>query len=361
MPRATQRSRVGRLLPLAIATVLLLPAADLTLPLGALSLPVPTPSSLTSGSISQEPPEELRGEVTVVSGDRIHINLSQQEWLPPAGVPVVIGEEMAGMWVPLDGPFVIIQVNADSVVAQAVGAVQPGDPARGMQARIETVYPNRPQSTSSYRESEGQMAAILSMAEGGDPIGQYTAGMSYEGRGDHDNALVWWERAQAATNDRFVLAQSAVGRAEILALRGQHQEALTILQGAASRTEPSSNELTCRSYSGELGGEIAMALEWHVLVLENIGHIYRAELEDIAEANRWFRAAAEVKGTSLRNGVPAPSDPTHEYYLMTLNSLASFYQYALEDQEAAIPWLQTAARAGDTRAQEQLTRMGISW
>ena len=229
------------------------------------------------------------------------------------------------------------------------------------EVRIETVYPNRPQSTSSYRESEGQMGPILSMAEGGDPIGQYTAGMSYEGRGDHDNALVWWERSQAATGDRFILAQSAVGRSKILVIRGQYQEALDILQNAARRTEPDGHELVFSNYRSFTGAEVANAIEWHILVLENIGFVYRSNLENIAEANRWFRAAAELKGTVLSNGIPSPGDPTHEQYLMLLNELASFYQWALEDQEAAIPWLQTAARAGDTSAQEELTRMGVSW
>lgn len=309
----------------------------------------------------QEPPEELRGEITAVSGDRIQIKLSQQEWLPPVGVPVAIGQEIAGMWAPLDGTFVIIQVNAGSVVAQAVGSGPHGPPARGMQARIETVYPRRPQSASSYRERESQMAEVLPMAQSGDPMGQYTAGMSYEGRGDHDNALVWWERSQAATGDRFILAQSAVGRSKILVIRGQYQEALDILRDAARRTEPAGHDLVFSNYRSFTGAEVANALEWHVLVLENIGHVYRANLKDIDEANHWYRAAAEVKGTVLSNGVPAPGDPTHEHYLMLLNELASFYQWALEDQEAAIPWLQTAARAGDTSAQEELTRMGISW
>ena len=46
---------------------------------------------------------------------------------------------------------------------------------------------------------------------------------------------------------------------------------------------------------------------------------------------------------------------------MLLTDLASFYEWALEDQEAGIPWIQTAARAGDTGAQERLTQMGIPW
>lgn len=130
---------------------------------------------------------------------------------------------------------------------------------------------------------------------------------------------------------------------------------------AARRTEPAGQELVFSNYRSFTGAEVANALEWYVLVLENIGFVFRSNLEDIAEANRWFRAAAEVKGTALSNGIPAPGDPTHEHYLRLLNDLASFQQWALEDQESAIPWLQTAARAGDTSAREELTRMGISW
>lgn len=326
-------------------------------------LSVATAYLLPAAALTQEPPEELRGEVTRVTGERIQINLSQQEWLPRAGVPVTIGQEMAGMWVPLDGDFVIIQVNLDSVIAQATGSGPHREPARGMQVRIEAAYPNRPLSTSSYREldSDPRIAAILPMAEAGDPMALYTLGTVYEGRGDHDNALVWLERSQAAANDRFNLAQSAVSRAEILTLRGQYQEALGILQDAAQRTEPGSNELVFSNYASSAGGDGAMALEWYVLVLKNIGFIQRSDVEDIAEANRWLRAAAEVMGAVLSNGVPAPSDPTHSYYLMLLNELAGFYQWTLEDQEASIPWLRTAARAGDTSAQEKLTEMGIPW
>ena len=339
---ATRRIGMRRLVALGVATACLLPAAAL---------------------VRQEPPDELRGEVTAVSGERIHIRLSQQEWLPRAGVTVVIGEEMAGMWVPLDGPFVIIQVNADSVVAQAVGDGRHGEPARGMQARIETAYPNRPQTTSSYREldSDPRITAILTVAEAGDPMAQYTLGNSYESRGDYDNALVWWEHSQAAADDRFVLAQSAVGRAEILALRGQAQEALQILQDAARRTEPGAGELVFSNYSSFAGDDVSMALEWYVLVLENIGHLYRGNLGNVDEASRWYRAAAEVQGAALSSGIPGPDDSTHDYYLMLLNRLANFYGWALDDQEAGIPWLQIAARAGDTSAQEQLTEMGIPW
>jgi tetratricopeptide (TPR) repeat protein len=318
---------------------------------------------LSAALAYQEPPEELRGEITAVTGERIHIKLSQQEWLPRAGVPVTIGQEMAGMWAPLDGDFVIIQVNADSVIAQATGPGPHGPPGRGMQARIESAYPNRPQTVSDYLapDSDPAVATIRSVAETGDATFQHSLGTSYMSRGDHDNALVWLERAQAGATDRFILAQSAVDRAQILAIRGQAQEALQILQDAARRTEPASNELVFSNYSSRTGGDVAMALEWHELVLERLGQVYRVNLENIAEANRWFRAAAELKGQILSNGAPAPSDPTHDYYLMLVNDLASLYELALEDQESAIPWLQTAARAGETDAQEKLTRLGISW
>jgi len=81
-----------------------------------------------------------------------------------------------------------------------------------------------------------------------------------------------------------------------------------------------------------------------VLVLENIGHLYRGGLENAAEASRWYQTAADVMGAAASNGVPAANDPSHDAYLMLLNRVASQYLYALEDQEAAVPWLQTAAR-----------------
>ncbi len=78
---------------------------------------------------SQWGSEELRDKVTSVVGDRIHIELNQKEWLPrKPGTAVSLGAEMAGMFVPLKGNFAIIQVNADSVIAMAVGKeATPGD------------------------------------------------------------------------------------------------------------------------------------------------------------------------------------------------------------------------------------------
>ena len=108
MKRLTDKTWPIRLIFLGIATVLLMATATFARERG---------------------PEELCDKVTAVAGDRIHISLSQREWLPRAGITVDLGEQMDGMFVLLKGRFVIIQENADSCIAKAVGNEEHGKPA----------------------------------------------------------------------------------------------------------------------------------------------------------------------------------------------------------------------------------------
>lgn len=344
--RVTHRILPSRVAALGVSTALLLAVA---------------PVVSAAGFAPQRGPEELHGEVTAVAGDRIHITISEEGWLPRAGTKVDIGTEMAGMWVPLKGNFVIVQVNADSCVAQHVGDEEHGDAAAGMRAVMKTPFPNHPQSRSDYLGNPDMMAAVLSMAEGGDRMAQHTAAMSFEGRGDFDNALTWWERSSNGATERLLIAQSATGRAKILAIRGELQQAMAILQDAASRTQPRADELVFGAYSSFAGADPAMAVSAHVDVLKELGSFNRVHLENIAESQRWYRAATEVMGAAASNGAPGPDEPTHTAYLMLLSELAGIHMRALEDNEGAVPWLQIAARAGDTSAQETLTRLGYTW
>jgi len=102
MARMLEPQKASRLLPVLIATglALLLAAA----PLSAATDPAALPESAARSStrygdgVLQQGPEELRGEVTSVVGDRIHIRISEAGWLPRAGTAVDIGAEMSGMW-----------------------------------------------------------------------------------------------------------------------------------------------------------------------------------------------------------------------------------------------------------------------
>jgi len=346
-----------------ISVALLLAAA----PLSAATDPAALPESAARSStrygdgVLQQGPEELRGEVASVSGDRIQIRLSQQEWLPRAGTAVDIGAEMSGIWVPLKGDFVIVQIDADAVAAMAVGDGAHGTPAAGMLAVLKTPYPNHPQSRADYVASREREALVRPMAEGGDPLAQHTVAMGCEGRGDHDGALAWWERASKGSNDRAIVSRSALGRSKILAIRGDRQGALAILEDAASRTAPRADEKVFGAYSTFTGADAANAVEPHVGVLKELGDFHRGQAGNTEESRRWFRAAADVMAAAATSGAPGPGQPTYRAYLMLVNDLAYLHLVPLEDEAAAVPWLQIAARAGDTGAQATLTRLGRRW
>lgn len=315
----------------------------------------------TAATAAQQGPEELRGKVTAVTGDRIHISLSQREWLPRADIPIELGAEMAGMFVPLKGKFVIIQVNADSCVAKAIGKEGHGKPAAGMVAVVKTQYPNQPQSRSAYMGGEPSQRqnekAVLQMAEGGNKTVQNMIAGSCRFRGDHDNALKWWERASNGARERSIISTSATGRAKILYSRSEFRKALAILQDAASRTRPRPDEMVFAAYN-----DAASGIEWHVRVLEELGCIYRSYIENTDESKRWFRAATEVMAACATNGVPEPGqDMQYRRYQGLLSDLVSLYMSAIEDKEAAVPWLQLSARTGDRYAQKTLTDMGKTW
>jgi len=345
-----------------ISVALLLAAA----PLSAATDPAALPESAARSStrfgdgVLQQGPEELRGEVASVSGDRIQIRLSQQEWLPRAGTAVDIGAEMSGIWVPLKGDFVIVQIDADAVAAMAVGDGAHGTPAAGMLAVIKTPYPNHPQSRADYIASREGEARVRPMAEGGDPLAQHLLAMGCESRGDHDGALAWWERSSKGSNDRVIVSRSALGRSKILAIRGDGQGALAILEDAASRTAPRADERVFAAYSTSTGADARNAVEPHVDVLKELGHVHR-QAGDLEASRRWFRAAADVMAAAATSGTPGPDQPTYKAYLMLVNDLAHLYRVALEDEESAVPWLQIAARAGDSGAQATLTRLGRRW
>lgn len=330
-------------------------------PTAALPAPTRSTSAASTCGAAQDRPEELHGEVTAVSGDRIRIRITEEGWLPRAGRPVDIGAEMAGMWVPLKGNFVVVQVNEDSVVAQHVGGGEHRDPARGMKAIIDTSFPNPPQTRADYVGDRETEAMVLSMAESGSREAQHVAALSFEGRGDHDAALQWWERASNGATERFFISYSATGRAKILVIRGRYREALGILQDAATRMQPRPDELTFSAYSERTGADMTAAVSLYVDVLTAIGSIFRNNMEAPDEANRWLREAADVMASAVTNGAPGPDQPTHGAYLALLNELGNFLLYALEDEAEAVTYLQIAARAGDQSAQATLTRLGQGW
>jgi hypothetical protein len=315
-----------------------------------------------SYGIPQNRPEQLNGEVTGVSGERARISLTDENWLPRAGCAVEIGAEMAGLWVPLKGNFVVVQVNENSVEAQHVGGGEHREPARGMKAIIATpAYIKPPQSRAEYVGDREQEAMILSMAEGGSRQAQHVAALAFEGRGDHDAALQWWERASAGADERFFISYSATGRARILTTRGEYREAVRILSDAAARMQPRPDELIFSAYSERTGADMMAAVDLYVDVLEGLGNVYRTHMEAPDEAARWFREAAEVMGAAATNGVPGAGEPAHDAYMALLNELGDFLLYALKDEEEAVKYLQIAARAGNEPAQRTLTRLGYPW
>lgn len=330
-------------------------------PVGPLPAPVASSPSTPTDATVQSRPEELHGEVTAVSGDRVRIRMAEEGWLPKAGRPVAISSQISGMWVPLKGNFVVVQVDADAVFAQHVGNEEHGNAAVGMRAVIDTSYPDPPQSVADYVGNRETTATVLSMAEGGSREAQHVAALSFEGSGDHDAALQWWQRASNGATERFFISYSATGRARILVIRGQYREALAVLQDAVARTRPRDDELVFSAYSSWTGADLTTAVELHVDLLTAIGDVFRRRMEAPDEASRWYGEAAEVMAAAATNGTPAPDDPLHSGYLDLLNDLGYLALTVLEDEPKAVSFFQIAARAGDKSAQDTLTRLGHPW
>jgi tetratricopeptide (TPR) repeat protein len=307
----------------------------------------------------QRGPEELRGEITAIAGERIHISLSQQQWLPRAGIAVNIGEEMAGMFVPLKGKFVIIQVNADSCIAMAVGGGERGQPAVGMAAVLKTSYPNQPQSRTDYVNSfkEPTYVEVLQMAKQGHKMSQHMIASTYQRLGDHDNALMWWRRATESAQEPTIIQHGGIGQAKILAIRGEFDKALGILKNAASSLAPAANDMVFSAYFSLLG----RGVESYVDMLKHIGAFYHMQLNNIEESKRWYRQAVKVMTTCATNGAPEPGDAAFRDYKMLLNQLVNINRVILEDNEAAVPWLKILAKNGDESAQKILTDLGLRW
>ncbi|MCP4153344.1 MAG: hypothetical protein GY757_36780 [bacterium] len=301
-------------------------------------------------------PKEMHGKVTAVVGERIHISLSLQEFLPSPGAEVKLGEEMAGMFVTLKGKFVIIQVNVDSCIAKAVGKGEHGKPAAGMAAVVKTPYPYHWQRRSSYISIDGPKGKeLLQMAEGSGEIGkmgQNAVARAYTDRGDHDRALVWWERAAKDTNGKMYIQQSAMGRATILTIRGEYQKAQEILKKAASQLEPGSDKMDFNTYSASPDGRA------YVKLLKELGGIYRYELKNIEESKRWYRAAAKVLADCATRRTPKPGHAKYYFYQSILRDLVAIHRDELKDDAAAVPWLKALAKTGNKRAQKTLTEMG---
>ena len=62
--------------------------------------------------------------------------------------------------------------------------------------------------------------------------------------------------------------------------------------------------------------------------------------------------------SAATSGAPQPGQETYQAYVMLVMNLANTYLLALEDVEAAVPWLQIAARSGDASALAALARLG---
>ncbi|MCK5057622.1 MAG: sel1 repeat family protein [Candidatus Aminicenantes bacterium] len=340
MMRVNNKRFPVRLFFLGIATVLLMGTVALAIERG---------------------PKELRGKVTAVVGDRIHISLSQQKWLPRAGVAVNLGEEMAGMFVPLKGSFVIIQVNADSCIAKAVGNEEHGKPAAGMAAVMKTPYPPfHPQSRADYISSLNgpDVKKFLKIANGGSEMAQlFQNGLArtYTDRGDHDKAFKWWERSSKDSNEPMLIDHSATNRANILGIRGEFKKALSILRDASSRLALPANKMVFAEYS--LGTGAASA---YVNVLKELGFFYHRYLNNIEESNRWYRAATKVMAACATKGVPKPKHAKYQHRAL-LTDLVFIHRHILKDDAAAVPWLKILARTGDKNARKTLTEMGRTW
>lgn len=314
-------------------------------------------SVMAAAAAAQDRPEELRGEVVGLRGDRIVLTLSQQEWVPHPGTIVELGAEMSGMWVPLKGRFVIVQVDADAVEATPVGPDPHGTPAAGMKfvARPAGYWlVRRRADTTSNQQST---AAVLSSAQAGDAHAQHVLAMGFELVGDHDNALVWWERAMAASNNRAIVAASARGRATILLIRQDAPAAAAILDAAIAKTTPAANERRLEDYADG----IVSPLRPHIELLMELGGIHWSRPDHRDEAMRAYRAAAELVSAAVSREAPAPGAPLyHEYQSLVMN-LAMLCEHRLGDRQAAIRWLQPLARTGHAAAQSQLTSWGQRW
>jgi hypothetical protein len=315
-------------------------------------------SSLMAPMVAaQDRPEELHGEVVALRGDRIILRLSQQEWVALPGTTVELGAEMSGMWVPLKGRFAIVQVDADLVEAMPVGSEEHGTPAAGMKfiAKPAGYWLVRPRA--AIVSGRQQTAEVLSAAQAGDPLFQHLLAQGLELDGDHDNALVWWERAMKGSNDRQIVFWSARGRAKILLVRDDARSAVTILREAIERTTLRENERGFSSYidwsSSPLGSHIALLME--------LGEIHRSSLGNTDEAKRWYGAATQLMSAAVSSEVPSPGQPEYQTYQNLVMELAMIYEHRLDGRQAAIPWLQQLARAGHTAAQSQLTSWGQRW
>lgn len=316
------------------------------------------------GIAGQRGPEELRGKVVRVVGQRIHIELEQREWLPRAArTKVVLGAEMAGMFVPLKGDFVVVQVNADSVIAMAVGTGEHGAPAPGMLARILTPYPQHPQKRADYIANTDPagpaLSAFMTSARHGFPLGHTMVASVFYNAGDHDTALEWYQRAYRESNHRLEISRAAIGISDVLENRRDYEAAVALLKEAAQRTAPQAHEKTFARYpaSDVEGGGV----EGHVRLLNWIRMLYATRLKDPAEAQRWAQAAADLMNEIARSGPPASDDPFFNLYLRFLVDLAIFMKGNIGDEDAAIHWLQAAARLGSDLAQKLLTERELSW
>jgi hypothetical protein len=315
-------------------------------------------SSLMAAAVAaQDRPEELHGEVVGPRGDRIVLKLSQQEWVPHPGTIVELGAEMSGMWVPLKGRFAIVQVDADAVEAMPVGTEPHGTPAAGMKFVAKPAGYWLVRSRADIVARRQRTAEALPAAQAGDPLAQHVLAMGLELDGDHDNALVWWERAMAASNNPTVVAYSARGRAKILIIRQDATSAVPILEQAIARTTPSAHERGFRSYASDFSSPLAL----HIMLLMEIGGIHRSHLGNPDEATRWYGAAAELMSAAASSDTPAPGELHYREFQSLVMDLAMLYEHRLDNRQAAIRWLQPLARTGHAGAQSQLTTWGQSW
>ena len=147
-----------------------------------------------------------------------------------------------------------------------------------------------------------------------------------------------------------------MGISRIFENRGDYRSSVTVLKDAVSRTAPSDGEKTFEAYRANLS-----KVNKHISLLKNLGHLHRSKLNDIAESKRWYRDAANVMSAVATTGAPGSGQPHHKDHLDLLLDLAGLYEHALEDPEAAVPWLQKAARQGHAYAQQKLTEKGLKW
>jgi TPR repeat protein len=333
---------------------------------------------------------EIKGKVVEVKGSRAKIAY-ESDLVPREGDEVQIGQDLSGMFIPVEGDWKIVKITRDFAWAESKSA-DTGTPDAGYLAIIQSENPKKRSDLDSLKKRKKEKVIGTGIA---DAEKYYQKGKALYKDKQYKEAVKWFRKA---AEQGYAKAQSNLAHMYEYGkgIEKDYQEALRLMRLAAeqglARAEAQVGSMFERGKG--LEKDYREAAKWYRLAAEqgdiyaqtNLGLLYeygRGLEKDPREAAKWYRLAAEkglavaqsnlAKAYYYGRGVNKDRSEAARWFKKSADQgfekaiyyLAWMYDHGEgglpRDPDKAVRFYREAARKGHKSSQDELKKKNVQW